>query len=182
MPRLRNLAGMLVITLFAIEAGAATLKVPPHAEAKLPGTNIDSVKTLSWLNGNWTAKGAKGTVRLKAHSIGDSNYIYITFMDDKDRVSQLQVLGFSPRVKTVISWSYDDDGGFGKSIWKQNGNDWLIKSIATHPPGKKGMAKYKLHKIDDNTFTWKSTARTFDGRRLPDTTEVTVNRDLEGGK
>jgi hypothetical protein len=177
---LRNTAkNTLLIALFLCQTGAlaATIKIPPHAPAKDTGSNIKSVKDLNWLVGNWTAKGAKGSVSIKANLVGDQ-FIYLTF-DEKNATSELQVIGYSPKVKTLISWSYDDDGGFGKSIWKQEGNDLLIKSIAGHPSGKKGMAKYHLHKIDDNSFSWKSTGRMFDGKRLPDTSEVIVVRAQE---
>lgn len=180
---LRNsVQSIFLAALFLVPVGAmaATSKVPPHAPAKDLGSNIQSVKSLSWLEGNWTAKGAKGSVGVKAHAVGDHQFIYLTFLDEKGATSELQVIGYSPKVKTVISWSYDDDGGFGKSLWKQEGNDCLIKSIAGHPSGKNGIARYRLHKIDDNTFTWKSTGRIFDGKRVPDTSEVTVSRVAEG--
>lgn len=154
---------------------AATIKIPPHAKLT-SGENVASPKDLSWLKGNWTAKGAKGSVQMKAVGVGDDKYIYMTFLDDKNSVTELQIIGFSPKAKTVISWSYDGDGGFGKSLWKKDDADWIVKSIAAQPSGKKGMAKYRLHRIDDNNFTWKSTMRSFDGKRIPDTTEVTVTR------
>lgn len=179
MPGLKNsIKGISLLALLVGHLGAmaATMKVPPHAPAKDTGSNIESVKNLSWLEGNWTAKGPKGSLSIKANAVGNHQFIYLTFLDEKNATSELQVIGYSPKVKTVISWSYDDDGGFGKSIWKQEGNDWLIKSIAAHPSGKQGMAKYRLHKIDDNTFTWKSTGRIFNGKRVPDTSEVTVSR------
>lgn len=163
----------LILTVNATYA--ATQKLPPHE--KLHSGESISVKDLSWLKGDWTAKGAKGSVELKAVGVGDDKYIYLTFLDSNKTVSELQIIGFSPKAKTVISWSYDGDGGFGKSLWKKDGSDWIVKSIAAQLSGKKGTAKYRLHKIDDNNFTWKSTMRTFDGKRIPDTSIVTVSRN-----
>jgi hypothetical protein len=168
--------GMALVAIMSANAAyAAAVKIPPHAKLD-SGENIASPKDLNWLKGNWTASGAKGSVQIKASGVGDDKYIYMTFLDDKNSVTELQIIGFSPKVKTVISWSYDGDGGFGKSLWKKDGADWIVKSISGQLSGKKGMAKYRLHKIDDNNFTWKSTMRSFDGKRLPDTAEVTVTR------
>lgn len=169
--------GTLLAAILCTNASyAATQKIPPHAKLQSTATNIASVKDLNWLKGNWTAKGAKGSVQVQAAPVGDDKYIYMTFMDDKDAAGELQVIGWSPKAKTVISWSYDSDGGFGKSLWKKDGNDFVVRSIAGHPSGKKGMARYRLHRIDDNSFSWKSTMRSYDGKPIPDTQEVIVTR------
>ena len=54
----------------------------------------------------------------------------------------------------IRSWIFDSNGGFGETIWVNNGDDWLIRASNVLPDGSRSTAENVLTKVDDNKFTW----------------------------
>jgi hypothetical protein len=67
-------------------------------------------------------------------------------------------------------------GGYGYGQWFKDGSFWIESAHGIQPDGTPNGATYVLHKIDENTFAWKSTGRTLGGAPLPDTPELTITR------
>jgi hypothetical protein len=94
--------------------------------------------------------------------------------------SGMQIIGWDPAEKTIRSWTYDTDGGFGEERWRRTGDRWTIRTKYTLPGGERGAATNVIRRIDDNTYTWKSANRVIGDALQPDIDEVTVVRRTPG--
>jgi len=65
-----------------------------------------------------------------------------------------EIIGWDPVRQQIRSWIFDSNGGFGETIWVNNGDDWLIRASNVLPDGSRSTAENVLTKVDDNKFTW----------------------------
>ena len=86
-----------------------------------------------------------------------------------------------PGPKTIRSWTFDSNGGFGEETWNQSGNRYTIRAKYTLPDGGSASAVNVLTYVTDDKCTWKSVNREIDGSFLPDIGEVTLVRKSETG-
>jgi uncharacterized protein (TIGR02246 family) len=153
---------------------AVTESEPPQE------TSRDSLKDFNWLIGSWTAKGPKGTMHLKANWVGDDKFIHCSYATDDSsnpKSEQMQIIGWSPISRQVISWHFDKRGGYGYGHWLKDGQSFIEKATGVEPDGTTSSSINTLHKLTDNSFTWRSTGRVFGNNTLADTPEITVTRD-----
>ena len=87
-----------------------------------------------------------------------------------------QWIGWDPVAKTVRSWSFHANGGFGEGTWSQDGNTWTIKTTAVLPDGTKASATDVVTLVDADTITIQAKSRVLDGKPLPDVKEIRLKR------
>jgi len=87
------------------------------------------------------------------------------------------VIGWDPVAKSVRSWMFDSDGGFGEGTWTRDGNRWTVKFNQTLADGREGSATNIYTHLDANSFTWQSIDRKVAGQPLPNVGEVKVIRE-----
>jgi hypothetical protein len=68
------------------------------------------------------------------------------------------------------------DGATGENTWSSERDQWIIKTNAILPDGKKLAATNILTRSGPDTITWQSKDRTLDGKALPDTAEIKMKR------
>jgi len=145
-----------------------------------PSSTSEYLEDLSWLIGDWTGGNPQEKVHLKARWVADKHFILCTYRPDSgetEKVSDTEVIGWNPVARQIFSSYFGSNGGFGRSVWSRDGQSWVRRAHIVQPDGKRGTALYVLHPLDKDTFTWRSTRRTLDGMRMPDTVDIKVSRD-----
>ena len=87
-----------------------------------------------------------------------------------------QVVGWDPVAKTIRSWMFDSEGGFGEGVWSREDNRWTVRFHQILADGRLAFATNVYTYVDGNTFTWQSVGREVDGAPLPDVDPVTLVR------
>jgi len=135
---------------------------------------------LEWAIGEWMedTTGA-GVGHISFSWAPGQNFIVATrTMDFKD-VSLLQStqwIAWDPSAKTIRSWNFHADGGFGESTWSEDGETWLIKSEGILADATKVASSTMITQVDNDTVKTKATNQTLNGKPMPDAAEVTMKR------
>ena len=143
---------------------------PLNAYAKLAA--------LEWLVGTWQDKSGNQTVQSKINWAGDKNFLVRTIdvQGNETTTDGWEIIGWDPVRQQIRSWIFDSNGGFGETIWVNNGEDWLIRASNVLPDGSRSTAENVLTKVDDNKFTWESQNRTLNGEPQPSLDKIEVQR------
>jgi uncharacterized protein (TIGR02246 family) len=137
-----------------------------------------SLRDLDWLIGTWESKAGGAAVRTTYEWGVNKNSIRCRFTIKAEGLdaSGMQVILKDPRSGELRAWLFDDDGGFGDSVWSRDGKRWRIEAAGVQADGGELTATNILTPVDHDTFTWQSTQRTLDGGELADVPPVRVTR------
>ena len=148
-----------------------------------PPSNYEHLKGLDWLIGEWVDDVEKGeAARISFEWTDNQNFVISHFTSTIRGVPMgggTIWIGWDPNAKSVRSWMFESNGGFGQGTWTKAGAKWTSKSSATLPDGKKATATNVVTRIDANTLTWEVKERTLDGKPLPDIKAVKMKRVTE---
>ena len=150
----------------------------------VPESNEDYLKGLEWLIGDWGLDAKDQPLRIHFEWMAQKNFIKNTYMLTKDGQSALtggQIIGWNPKLRRIVSWHFDAEGGFGNDVWTKDGSKWVIEASGVFRDGAESSSVNILTPIDANSFTWQSVNRTLDGVSLPDTQPVKIVR-VQSGK
>ena len=143
-------------------------------------SNYEHLKGLEGMVGSWAADGNGGEIaRISFDWSENQNFITSTFATTFKNVAiggTTQWIAWDAAAKTVRSWSFHANGGFGEGTWTKSGKSWTIKTSATLPDGKKATATDVLTVVDADTVTFSATDRMVDGKALPDIKEIKLKR------
>jgi len=149
-------------------------------ETEAPAPSASSqLAALEWLLGTWQDKSEDQTVETKVSWAGDKNFLVRTFKlkgADQSETDGWEIIGWDPVRQQIRSWIFDSNGGFGETIWANDGGDWLIRASNTLADGSRSTAENVLTKVDDNNFTWESQNRTLNGEPQPSLDKINVQR------
>jgi uncharacterized protein (TIGR02246 family) len=134
---------------------------------------------LSWLVGEWEAKRNGNSVHMTAEWVPSKNFIYCRY--DIERANnphevESQLIGWDPRAKTPISWSFDSSGGFGQGSWKRQADKWVVQSSGVQRDGSASSATNIITANEPNSFSWQSVERRSDGVEMADTLPLKIER------
>jgi hypothetical protein len=142
-------------------------------------TNRDELKKLDWLIGQWIDQDEEAELSLDYNWDENENFITNQFTIRTKETKILtgkQIIGWDPDKKTIRSWVFDSDGGFGQGMWLQKGEKWIVEAAYTLSNGESASAINVYTKIDKDSYSFESTGRSIDGEILPDVEPVTVIR------
>jgi uncharacterized protein (TIGR02246 family) len=145
----------------------------------VPATNEPYLQDLAWLEGEWKAEAGGKTTTFQCDWMPNKSFLRRSFtVKEKDQTisSGTQIIGWDPQLVTIVSWTFNSDGGVGRELWSQAGQRWTIEASSTLRDGSTSLATNILMKLDDNTFSWQSVERSLNGDLLPDTAIVRVKR------
>lgn len=146
----------------------------------VPPGNYEHLRVLEFALGDWASEGDKGEVeRLSVSWDDNQNFLHATFATTIRDVSvgtARQCVGWDPNAKRIRSWIFDATGGFGEGSWSRDGKKWVIKTSSVLQDGTKATATHIVSPVDADTITLRSTDRTANGEKLPDTKEVKLKR------
>lgn len=171
----------------AVKKTAEILAGDKAAQENSPESNgpCPQLAALEWMIGDWVDRGTgvdgddDTTISLECRWNKHKHFIIRSFtvkVDGQVGLEGKQVLAWDPIKKTIRSWMFDSEGGFGEAAWKQSGNRWVVTTSQVLRGGKRASSINVLTPVDKDSFTWQSVGREVDGELLPNTPKVTVVR------
>jgi len=151
-------------------------------EADKAPSHYEQLKSLEWMIGDWVDASEDSVIQTSCKWTKNNNFITRSFSvstGDLVVLQGTQVIGWAPDKKVIRSWMFDSDGGTGVGVWSQQGDRWTNRTVRILPDGRKGSSVNVITRIDDDSFTWKSTAREVDGDILPSVGPVTITRTTD---
>jgi len=148
-------------------------------EAPVVAQAYEHLKELEWLIGEWVDADENAVVDTSYQWARDKSFITASFsvrIRGRLDLQGTQAIGWDPVKKTVRSWVFDSQGGFGESIWTKQGDQWHAKLSSVLPSGEKASAINIFTYVDPNTFTFQSIGRETAGEPLPNIEEVKIIR------
>ena len=145
-----------------------------------PPGNYEQLRALEWAVGEWVDQGNGPEIdHVRFEWSEDGNFLVST-----QDVTMKQILvsratewiAWDSAARQVRSWSFVTDGSFGENLWSNEGGQWIIKTNATLPNGKKLTATNIITREGPDTITWQSKDRTLNGKALPDVEKITMKR------
>lgn len=139
------------------------------------------LQQLSWLIGNWHVNNAAVNTNLNVEWAPGKKFIFskcVVNRTTKTSDVDTQIIGWDPRSKSIVSWHFDTNGGFGTGVWTNDSqrNEWNVAVQATGADGSTTRATnvFSLKKADQ--FEWKSIGRSLDDVAVGDTEPLTLQR------
>lgn len=161
------------------EVARTSAEVPPVAEeTEAP------LEKLAWMVGDWVDEDEASRVETSVAWTKNRKFLRRMFRvtpREGEPHNGMQIIGWDAAGKSIRSWTYDSDGGFGEETWRESGDRWIIRSKYTLPDGGRAAATNIMKRLDDDRFTFRSVNRTIGGTLQPDIDEVTVVRKAEEG-
>ncbi len=149
----------------------ATVSAPSHAE---------QLEELSWLIGAWGSEPGKGPQsRLEFSWAENQNFIvnhFSTALRDVPVAGGTQWIGWDAAGKQIRSWVFDSTGSISEAAWTREDNKLVSKTTTTLRDGKRAASVNIVVRLDPDHLTWQSTNRSVDGKPLPDTEVVKLQR------
>lgn len=138
----------------------------------------DQLKELQWLIGTWQVDQSQGSTKLELEWTENRNFIQSKCVSDRGGVQHVdkQIIGFDPRSKSIVSWHFDANGGFGYSKWTKQSDRWLVEFAGVAADGAATRATNVFTMKSPEEFTWQSTKQSADGMPIPDTEALSVKK------
>lgn len=149
-------------------------------EIELPPVQFEHLKDLSWLIGKWKDGDEDVSIHFSAHWDKHKNFIIQSFDTSFYGVEELegmQIIGWDAKEKTIRSWIFDSDGGFGTATWSKEGKSWYAVLTYTLSDGRQASSTNIYTPVDDTRYTYSSVGREVDGEILSNIEPVTVRRE-----
>ena len=145
-----------------------------------PPGHYEHLRGLEWAIGEWVDEGDGPEVgHVTFEWSPESNFLISTqtvTVRDTLVARATEWIGWDPATSQVRSWSFEADGGIGEGVWSNEGDQWIIKTNAILPDGKKLAATNIVTRNGPDAITWQSKDRTLDGKALPDVQETKMKR------
>jgi uncharacterized protein (TIGR02246 family) len=145
-----------------------------------PPGNYEHLRGLEWAVGEWVDEGDGPEIDHATFEWSTDGNFLISTQDVTVRDTLIsrstEWIGWDPASSQIRSWSFVGDGAIGESIWTNEGDQWIIKTNATMPNGKKLAATNIITINGPDAITWRSKDRTLDGKALPDVKEIKMKR------
>lgn len=135
-----------------------------------PPTSHEQLKPLAWLIGEWVDDGGSVVVHSTCRWSEDRNFLLQNFdiqVDGKNTMKVSQRIGWDPVAKRIRSWVFDSEGGFGESVWAQDGESWVIKATGVQSDGTTASATNMLVPTGKDGYVWRSTDRVVANELVP---------------
>ena len=145
-----------------------------------PAGNYEHLRGLEWAIGEWVDEGNGPEIgHVSVEWSPDGNFL-ISTQDVRVRDTLVsrstEWIGWDPAASQIRSWSFVGDGSIGENTWSSEGDQWIMKTNAILPDGKKISATNIITRDGPDAFTWQSKDRTLDGKPLPDVEEIKMKR------
>jgi uncharacterized protein (TIGR02246 family) len=127
---------------------------------------------LQWLLGDFVGRSADGAHAVLSGAMSrDGNFLLreILITSPDGRVKSIsQRIGWDPIAGRFKSWHFDSDGGYGDSVWKREGESWIVNSSSVSPDGKRSSATGIYSQITAEGMTMLSSGATVEGEPRPE--------------
>lgn len=162
-------------------------KLDSVREVELPAETFsrDGLDQLEWLVGEWVDHGEGVAIESKVAWTKNGTFLTQSFRvvtSGEDELEGTQIIGWDPTTRSIRSWMFDSDGGFGQGVWTRRGNRWFVRATQTLADGRQASATSIYERDGDDKYVWQSVDRSLDGESLPDVKPVKVLRAAAGDK
>jgi uncharacterized protein (TIGR02246 family) len=145
-----------------------------------PPGNYEHLRGLEWAIGEWVDEGEGPEIDHATFEWSPDGDFLISTQDMtvKDTLvsRSTEWIGWDPTTSQIHSWGFVADGSIGENTWSSEGDQWIIKTNAILPDGKKLAATNIITRNGPDAITWQSKDRTLDGKPLPDVKEIKMKR------
>ena len=134
-------------------------------------TPEEQLKQLQWLIGDWVDESPKALVVTSYRWTDNHCYIVGEFkakVGGRPLMIGTQRIGWDPLAKTIRSWVFDSEGGFGEGIWTQEGNRWIVEKTGVTREGKVAWATNIITHVSKDRMTWQQRDRIVGGEKSPE--------------
>ncbi len=148
--------------------------VPVHS-------NFPELEELAWAVGTWEARQDGFDARFRLRWIANKNYLQRDFSAHRGTLlasSGTQIIGWDPRARQIVSWTFDSTGGYSYGRWTRTPEGWQIESEGMTADGQPTSSKDTFVHVpgDDNVFGYSSLERRVGDTRTPDFKEIAFDR------
>ncbi|MBP9093252.1 nuclear transport factor 2 family protein [bacterium] len=165
--------------VFQKQANGSWLIVSASETAYVGRENLDRLKSLAWLIGEWVVEKDGSSMVVKSEWAANKKFIHLRYMLKKaggEELDSQQIIGFDPRRDQIVSWTFDSRGGFGFGVWSRRDNQWLVDSEGVDPEGRSTSATNIIANQTAKSFSWQSVNRSVEGEPFSDTAALTIIR------
>lgn len=180
---MKYLVHFAAVFLLSANNGLAQEAVPqttdPAVATEQTTSDPSPLDSLRWMIGEWADENAGSKITCKCTSYGERGFLkreYRLQIDGQTSMEVVQMIGFDPILETITSWTFDTEGGYGRDIWTQDGDRWIIKTSFQLATGETASATNVITKVDENTVRWKSVNRQIGDAIQPSIPDVTIVR------
>jgi len=150
-------------------------------ETVLPPANeaAQALAGLDWMVGTWKDENTGAKVETRIAWTLNKRFLRRSFsiaQENADPLEGTEVIGYDVAAGTLRSWTFDSEGGFAESVWRQENNKWLVLVSSTLEDGSRFTAQNIITSVADGKFTFESINRFLDGEALPNMDRITVVR------
>ncbi len=138
-------------------------------------TPEEQLKQLQWMIGEWVDESPEALVMTSYRWTDNQCYILSEFkvqIGGRPVMTGTQRIGWDPLAKTIRSWVFDSEGGFGEGIWTREGNQWIVKRTGVTRDGKTASSTNIITQVSKDRMTWQSRDRIVGGEKTPDIEEI----------
>ncbi len=142
-------------------------------------TGEEAMKRLEGLIGDWVDESPESLVITSYRWTDNRRFILSQFtvqIGGRPAMTGSQRIGWDPLNKTIRSWVFDSEGGFGEGTWTQDGNQWIIKSTGVTRDGRRASATNTIALVGKDRMTWESRNRVVGGEKQPDVEKIPIVR------
>ena len=163
-----------------LENGKWLMASVRETRIKIP-SNFTRLENLQWLIGTWENKGEGTTVRTTFQWIAHNSFVERSYSVSQGGMvtsSGIQIIGWDPQAAQIKSWSFDSSGGLGTGYWTVTPEGWRIDNLGTAADGTPTSSRDSLIRVagEDRVLGWRSVDRQLGKTKLPDTSEVVLDR------
>jgi uncharacterized protein (TIGR02246 family) len=119
----------------------------------------DPLQALDWLIGEWAGKADGSTILVSSRRSNDGHFIVREFVERHPSGSAThgtQHISWDASTGKFKCWTFDSLGGSGEGIWQQDGNRWVVETIALSSDGRKSTSKSTYIPGADGRFVWET--------------------------
>ena len=139
----------------------------------------EALASLEWMIGKWRMGDSADSPTSEATWTLDGSFISRTTRitkDDGASFVSVEVIGYDPTSDQLRSWIFDNEGGFGESTWRQDGDKWLVNISATLPDGSQASSQHVITLVDETHITLDNVNRVVSGEVLPNRDRIAITR------
>lgn len=125
-------------------------------------SNYERLKALEWLVGDWIDESHESVVMTSCRWNKNKNFLMQEIkirMRGRDAMNVTQRIGWDPLAKRIKAWMFDSEGGYGESVWVQDGDRWLVKATGVRRDGVTSSATNMFTRTGNDSYTWHSSDR-----------------------
>lgn len=155
---------------FAVAQDVAPAQPAPSDAAVAEPATAESLDSLEWLLGEWTAMTDNAVVLVSAHWCDGGAFIereIIVRPTNQPEIGGTQRIGWDPTKKAIKSWNFDSLGGTGEGYWRRDGDSWIIDSNEVLADGQTSSTTSKLTPKGADRIVWEVERANVEGKTLP---------------